>query len=244
MKPNAEAASEAIAAIYQLRHRIKQGDREAVAALRDVALFAIAQLDTFATVPADHPELPEALREGAAAVQDVAADSLRWPVQWDSIKEIREPHLARVARLGIGTAAGIRLTGKARGFTYNEHTGFALDVFLQLEAIRKDSVRHVHPADLHPELDAPGVLTDEQRKRDWRNLAALLQPLDGTTRPKWTEAGVELCRDWCQGDWNRFPWTGCVARKAGTVTDDNGHERTTESAVRQKISDGLAKLIP
>ncbi len=245
MKTPAENLSSALDAIQGLHRRAKlEGDPEAVAALRDIALQSIAILDGLTTFAPGHPGTPAAIRAGVDAAHEVAKQSERWPAALDAIQEIRKAALIRWERLEVGTATGINLKGKARGFSYDEQTGFAHDVFQELDGIRRNPANHFHPADAHPELAATGVLTAEQSKRSWRNLAAMLGPLSKDTRPAWSDAGRELCRDWCMGEWNRFPWPGCVVGKAGTVTDENGHERSVESAVRDKIFEGLGKLIP
>lgn len=212
-------------AVYELRQLARNGDAQAVAAIRDIALHALAVLDAIDTL-------------------DAPKHSRRWPVALDAVKEIRDSDLARFDKLEVGSLIGLRLEGKRRGFSYDEHTGFADDLFQQLDTIRRNPARHVHPADAHPELAAPGVLTDGQLKRDWRNLAALLEPLTKDTLPAWTSAALELCREYAMGDWNRFPWPDCVMGKAGKDTDGNGSERSVESAVRGKISQGLSMLIP
>ena len=211
-------------AVHELRILARNGDAQAVAAIRNIALHTLAVLQAIDTL-------------------DVPKHSRRWPVALDAVKEIRDSDLARFDSLEVGSLLGIRLEGKKRGFDYDEHTGFADDLFQQLDTIRRNPARHLHPADEHPELAAPGVLTESQLKRDWRNLAALLEPLTKETLPAWTSAALELCREDCMGDWSRFPWPDCVMGKAGKDTDGNGSFRSTESAVRGKISEGLAMLI-
>jgi hypothetical protein len=239
-----EHSTAALAAVQALHRLAKlEADPEAIEALRDIALRAIGVLDLLTTAPADHPDTPERIRPGITAAREIAKQSARWPVALDAVKEIREDSLARWQKLEVGSAIGIRLAGKNRGFSYDEQTGFALDVFRELEAIRKNPARHLHPADAHPELAAPGRLSDEQLKRDWRNLAALLEPLTKETLPDWTTAGIERCREDCHGDWQNFPWPDCVMGKTGKDTDGNGSLRSAESAIRGKILDGLKALI-
>ena len=221
---NPSPQQSALQSIHELRQLARAGNAEAVAAIRDIALHAIAVLEVI-------------------DLGDVPKQSARWPAAYDAILEIRKSNLARVDKLEVGSAIGIRLAGKKRGFTYDEQTGFVLGVFRELEAIRLNSSRHVHPADLHPELSTPGVLTEEQLKRDWRNLAALLPPLSIGNVEEWTAAGMELCRDDCQGNWQSFTWPACVMGKAGKDTDGNGSPRATESAILGKLKDGLKKLI-
>lgn len=211
-------------AVHELRCLARDGNAEAVAAIRDIALHAIAVLEVI-------------------DLGDVPKQSARWPAAYDAILEIRKSNLARVEKLEVGSAIGIRLAGKKRGFTYDEQTGFALDVFRELEAIRLNSSRHIHPADLHPELSTPGVLTEEQLKRDWRNLAAILPELSKASLPLWTAAAVELCREYCMNDWRSFPWPDCVMGKAGKDPSGDGTLRTEESAILGKVSDGLKALI-
>jgi len=217
-----QQAAIASQAVHELRKLAHEGHREAVVALRDVALYAIALLDDL-------------------ELGDAAKQSTRWPVVWDAILEKRKADIERVEALEIGSGLGIRLEGK-RVFSYNAQTGFALDVFRELEAIRTNPTRHFHPADEHPELAAPGVLTAEQSKRTWRNLAAALEPLSKDSLPAWADAGREFYRDECQDDWSRFPWPDCVKGKIGSITDVNGNECGGAKAVRDKIEEGLKKL--
>ena len=246
----AEHTAAAVAAVQALHRLAKlEGDPEAIEALRDIALRAIGILDLLTTANAEHPDTPERIRPSVAAAHEIAKHSSRWPVAWDAIQEIRESTLGKIAkdgegqvsRLGIGSAIGIRLEGK-RGFSPHEQTGFALDVFNELEAIRKAPARHLHAADEHPELAAPGILNAEQSKRTWRNLAAVLPPLSKESVSVWADAGRELSREWCEGDWSRFPWPDCVKGKIGTVTDENGNECGGAKAVRDKIAEGLKNL--
>lgn len=218
-----QQAAIASQALHELRKLAREGHTEAVEALRDVALHAIALLDD--------------LELGVAAKQ-----STRWPVVWDAILEKRNADLDRAERLEIGSGLGIRLKGRGRGFSFNEQTGFALDVFQKLEAIRTKTTKHFHPADEHPELAAPGVLTAEQAKRTWRNLAAVLPPLTKDSLEDWVTAGVELCRDDCEGDFDAFSWPSCIMAKVGEDTDGNGTYRTAESAVIGRLKLGLRML--
>jgi hypothetical protein len=217
-----QQAAIASQAVHELRKLAHEGHREAVVALRDIALYAIALLDDL-------------------ELGDAAKQSTRWPVVWDAILEKRKADIERVEALEIGSGLGIRLEGK-RVFSYNAQTGFALDVFRELEAIRKNPTRHFHPADEHPELAAPGVLTAEQSKRTWRNLAAVLPPLTKDSLDVWLAAGVELCRDDCGGDFDAFSWPSCILAKIGADSDGNGTFRTAESAVIEKLRRGLQAL--
>ncbi len=234
---------ELIRAIEAMHRRATHGDVESVAILRDAALTAIDALEEY-SIPDAFPDLPEGFRKAAQAARELAKNSPRWPTVWHAPGEVRKRHFGQLEKMDIGKNLGFRLDGKKRGFSYSEHTGFAYGLFLRLEKIRRLPARHVHAADAHPELAAPGVLTDAQLQRSGANLAALLEPLAKETLPAWTTAALELCREDCQGDWHRFPWPGCVRGKAGKVTDENGSERSVESAVRGKISQGLAMLIP
>jgi hypothetical protein len=245
MKTNAENLAAALAAIHGLRRpAMFDGNLEAIAAIRDIAIHATCILDDLTAAPVGHPDIPEAIRAGVDAAHEVARESPSWPVRLDTVQEIRAGQLRRFDKLEVGGGLGIRLEGKRRGFSYDEQTGFAHNLFQELEAIRRDPGKHLHAADIHPELAVPGVLTDEQSKRDWRNLAALLLPLSQGSLKDWEKAGLELCRDDCMGDWSRFPWPDCIEGKAAKDTDGNGTLRTTESAVKGKISDGLKNLIP
>ena len=229
--------------LSRLRERALRGEVQAVEELRDLANQAAAMLAHLTDVPEGHPDIPEPIRAGVAAAHNVAKQSRRWPVALNAGKEMREEDLRRVRKVEVGRLLGIRISGKGRGFDYNQQTGFADDIFQELEAIRLNPTLHLHPADAHPELDAEGVLTPEQSKRDWRNLAALLPPLSKQSIDEWVAAGVELCRGWCRDDWHRFPWPECVKGKVSKDTDGNGSLRKAESAVRGKIRDGLKTLI-
>jgi hypothetical protein len=226
-------------AIHRLRCLANAGDREAIAAIRDVALFAVCILDNLTDNHAGDPDIPEPMREAVAAAHALAKESPRWPVALDAVKEIREGTLARWHRLDVGSATGIRLSGK-RGFHPHEQTGFALDVFRHLDAIRRNPEGHRHIADIHPELaDVPGL-----PPQTWQNLAAMLPPLEKSSITAWADAGRELCREWCENDWSRFPWPDCAQVKAASLTDENGNETGFPSAVREKIRQGFEKLIP
>jgi hypothetical protein len=218
-----QQAAIASQAVHELRKLAHEGHREAVVALRDVALHAIALLDDL-------------------ELGDAAKQSTSWPVVWAAIFEKRKVDFDRAESLEIGSGLGIRLKGKGRGFYYNEQTGFALDVFREMESIRTNPRRHFHPADEHPELAAPGVLTVEQSKRTWRNLSAVLPPLTTDSLEDWVTAGMELCRDDCEGDFDAFPWPSCIMAKVGEDTDGNGTYRTAESAVIGRLKLGLRML--
>ena len=227
----------------ELQEQALMGDHEAIAEIRDLALRAICVLDSLTGTPAGHPEIPEELRAGVAAAHDVAKHSPRWPVALNSVKEIREADLAQWHRLEAGSKLGIRLTGKNRKFSYGEQTGFALNVFNELEAIRKTPERHRHLVDIDPVFATPGFLTDEQLNRSWQNLAAVLAPLAKDSLSAWVAAGTQYCREQCDGDWSRFPWPDCVQSKVGKDSDGNGSLRTTESAIAEKLTAGLKNLI-
>ena len=229
--------------LYQLGTLADKGDIQAIKDLRDLANDAAYLLTLLTDFPVGHPGIPESQREGVAAAHEVAKHSRRWPVALNAVKEMREEDLRRFQKLEVGSLLGIRLNGKGRGFDYNQQTGFADDIFQDLEAIRLNPTLHLHPADVHPELDAEGVLTPEQSKRDWKNLAALLPPISNRSLDEWVEAGLQMCRENCNGDWHNFPWPECVKGKAGKDTDGNGSLRNAESAVRGKIRDGLKTLI-
>ncbi len=239
-----EHTDAALAAVQALHRLAKlEGNPEAIEGLRDIALRAIDILDLLTDAPADHPGIPERIRPGVAAAHEIAKQSRRWPVALDAVKEIREASLARLEKIEVGSAIGIQLVRKNRGVSYNQQAGFALDVILQLEAIRKNPAEHIHIADLNTDFNAPGILTEEQSKRTWRNLAALLLPFTEDTAEQWLAAGVELCLDDCQDDWEAFPWPACVMDKVGKDTDGNGTIRTAKSAVLEKLKAGFKKWL-
>jgi hypothetical protein len=234
--------------LNELRRQALTGDTQAIEAIRDHALQAIGILNTLTYPPAGHPDIPDAHRAGVAAAHQVARQSLRWPVSLAAIDLERKQDLARFAALEVGTTAGIRLKenpkgGAPRKFNYNTPTGFALDIFGELDAIRQNPLGHVHIADRHPDIAASGLLPKKLAKRSWRNLAALLEPLSRNSVKRWQAAGVELCREWCGGDWENFPWPACVWPRVGRMIDENGGISTAKSAVTEKILSGLNSLI-
>jgi hypothetical protein len=268
-------ATQAVQSLTGAAHR---GDREAIEALRDVALHAIAALESLTSAPAGHPDIPEPIRAGVAAAQDVAARSLQWPVRWDAIQEIRESHLGKVSKdaigrvggRGIGTKSGIRVNKKSgqkkpRDFGPHGISGFGLDVWQELESARVDPNRRPHIADIHHELAAPGVLTAEQLRRDWKELSAMLEPLAVDTLEAWVDAGAKLCEAWAEEwdmdehptiptlqrmtktpHWNRFPWINPIRRKAGERQETlDGHTtaRGIRASIRGKIRESLTSLL-
>lgn len=252
--------------LTELRARARTGDTQAIEAIRDLALHAIGILKIFTDYIPGHPDIPEADRAGSAAAHEVARQSLRWPAALSAIDVERKRDLARFDALKVGSMAGIRLRenpkgGHQREFRYTSPTGFALDIRDELEAIRRNPRGHFHIADISPEsaaviaataaavaaavaaADDLIALSRAQSKRTWQNLAALLEPLSRESVKSWQAAGMELCREWCEDNWESFPWPDCVLSKAGKVIDANGGTRSTESSVFGKILEGLNSLI-
>jgi hypothetical protein len=282
--------------LAELRARARNGDTQAIEAIRDLALQAIGILEIFTCAPPGHPEIPEAIRAGVAAAHEVAARSFSWPVAWHAIQEIREPQLGvvkkdkdldgtgAVGRLGIGGKLGIRVDKKhgqkkPRNFSRHSQTGLALDVWMELEAERTNPSRSPHIADTCPDVaaaiarhaaavtaDDPEageliVLSKKKLKRDWKQLAAMLEPLSLETLDSWVVAGVELCRHWSGNltpetpfpgvtsfrmveAWDSFPWGDAVRSKATEAQVLTSKLRGTKSAVQTKIRTGLMSLIP
>jgi hypothetical protein len=226
----------------------RQGDPEAVKALRDIGLKAASILGNLTIFP-DTDETPEVFRDGAAVAKQVAKESSEWPVAYHAISEIRKDALAQTAGLNVGILLGVRLPGKAREFSYNSQTGFALDIFLRLEEVRLNPASHFHITKAFPDL----LKDDALPEYTWQNLAAELLPLSTDSLPLWIAAGVELCRDECQDDWDTFPWPEIVKNRLTTNrkkapekqkgADGQGNERSCKSAVRDKIQEGLKLLI-
>lgn len=237
-------------AVYQLRALARSGDTEAVIALRDLALKSADILSDLAGVPTGHPSIPESMRPGVSAAHHVVAGSQRWPAALSAVEEIRKGEVEAWNRLGVGSAIGIRLEGSRRRMEWQHATGFALDIFHELDAIRQAPGPHHHPADVFPELDGEEMMTKEQARRSWSNLAAKLPPLTKDSLTEWTTAGLALCREWCTDphgvvDWNSFPWPEFITEKAASTKDkDNGHLCGIESAIREKIRQGFEKLLP
>lgn len=209
--------------ISALRKKALAGDHEAIAALRDLALQVIATLDSLTSVPAGHPEIPEDIRAGVDAAHEVAKRSLRWPVAWDAIQEIREPHLGkvlkdkkqdgtgRIGKMGIGSKVGIRVdkrpgAGRPRDFGPHGISGFGLNVWQELETERTSPNREPHIADKQPKPISPkgenwtwgDVLSESQLVRRWEQLAAILPPLAADTLESWVNAGTKLCESWTE----------------------------------------------
>jgi hypothetical protein len=254
-------------AIHQLRCLALVGDPEAIAAIRDVALYACNTLQNL-ILNATNSDLPDNHIEAGKNALQLAKRSTRWPVAYDSIQEIRDADFSKLETLEIGSAIGIRLIGK-RGMSYAEQTGFALDVFSELDAIRRHPEEHRHITTDFPKLASRGALTPAQNHRTWRHLAAELAPLAKDSLSAWILAGMEYCRDLCRNkpepcqwghrtgkngleiipedmavDWSKFPWPATLTSKVGIDPSGDGWIRTEESAIRQKISEGLKALIP
>jgi hypothetical protein len=190
-------------------------------------------------------EVPEALRPGVDGVHEILAESVSWPIDISPFHESPKNRERRINLLKIGRDSPIKKSDGRGGAKrhYGSQAGFALDIFGELESIRKNASRHLHPADVHQELNEPGVLLEEQKKRSWKNLAALLTPFEKDTLEEWAAVSLEYCRDICGGNWEAFPWPSFILEKAGKDPSGDGSLRTTESAIRGKIKDGLKSLI-
>jgi hypothetical protein len=184
-------------------------------------------------------------RDGAtaAAVRELAGYSLAWPVSLSSFDVERKRDMEKYNALAVGSKEDMRKSEKAgspRVFDYQSQTGFARDIKIRLEEARTDPRNDKHVADIFPELKG---LTEEQSKRSWKQLAAMLPAFSKESLPKWVEAGVELCRDDCMGDWSRFPWPDCVKGKVGkSKSKYDASVGQAEAIVREKLLEGLLKL--
>lgn len=254
-----------IQAIHELRCLANTGDIEAIAAIRDVALYAIRVLQNL-TLHASTPDLPDNYVEAGKNALQLAKESRFWPMAWDAIQEPREADLVRIKTLEIGRDLGIRLDrkpgpGRPRDFSSHGQTGVALDVWQSLEAIRKNPSGHLHHADIHPEL-VPFLL-EKQLRRNGKNLAALLEPLSESSLPAWVAAGVEHCRDECSNsvftpdlhdpavmrmdmleNWENFPFGDCVKTRARSQYGESKKPLGTEKSVENKLRAGLTSLLP
>jgi|GEM_PF-6189756 len=278
MKTSQDLKAEALNAILGLSTPAKlDGNPEAIAALRDIALRAIGILDNLTCHTPGHPDTPEAIRLAVDTAHEVAARSFNWPVSWNAIQEIREPHLGkihkdkktdgtgRVGKLRIGRKLGIRTDGNARGRPreFDGLSGFGLDVWQELEAERVNPRRQAHAADIHPELAAPGVLTDDYLRRDWKQLAALLEPLSSDSLETWVAAGAKLCESWTEEwrlenhptipdlpkirkipRWNRFPWIESIKSKATETQQGTRGLRGAKATIPGKIRSALKSILP
>lgn len=232
-------------AIFKIRQAAKYGDAEAVKALRDLALKAVDDLTRLTEGPHDLDHLPLGIREGAKLARHLARHSHRWPCALDSLTERRRKQLEAWNQLEVGSAIALRREGKNRGLDYEQVTGFALDLFMRLEAVRTENkpCDH-HLTDIFPGEIAPENLTEKQREKSWQNLAVNLPPLSKESLSQWTEAAMRICHDDSEGDLANFDFPKILTVKAGRMTDENGHLRTIESALKEKISHGLKSLIP
>ena len=205
-------------AISELRNLAEVGNAEAVEALRNIALQAIAALE-------------------AVNLHNVQHHSRRWPVVLDAMKEIRDAELYRFSKLEVGSKLGVRLTGKGRGFSYDEQTGFVDDCITQILAVRENCDRHISYAERHPEMD-----------RDWRDKAVILPELTMESWKDWREVVFELLRHTFMNDLSMIT-SRCVINKIGSNKNGKnniGKEGPTslESAILDRIELGLKKLIP
>jgi hypothetical protein len=248
-------------ALSQIGRIAKSGDLDALAALRDLACKAADMLANLTDPPHDHPDTPASIREGSKKAKELARDSRRWPCALDALAEKRKNQLAKWDALEVGGAIGIRLSGKNRGFDYWQKAGFALDLFERLEAERKNpDPWHADIFEAFPSIEKD-LLAEFQESRkcwiiekekgleelrkvpSWQTYAAKLPPLSMESLKQWTEAGLEICRADCEGNFDNFEFPKAITCKAGRKTEENGHLRTIESAIREKISEGLKALI-
>lgn len=201
-------------AVTALRKLAEAGNHEAVAAIRDIALNAIHALESI-------------------DLGDVPKQSRRWPVVWNAIEEIRRKDFARFEDLEIGNAIGIRTAGKNRGFKPEQPAGLAEELFRWIEPVRLRGAGILDYLKRHPEA-VP----------NWRDRAALLQPLSCESLPAWADLALEVFIEWRMDDLTETPLPAGAQSKVGRDTDGNGSLRTPESAIRDKISEGLKLLIP
>lgn len=230
----------------------RQGDPEAVKALRDIGLKAASILRNLTIYP-DTDETPAVFRDGVAVAKQVAGESAEWPATYHAISEIRKKVQSQTDNLGVGSSLSMRIVGTARGFNYNSQTGFAYDLFNRIEEVRLNPDDHFHITKNHPELVEDGILTESQMRFTWQNLAAMLPLLSLDSLDLWVAACIELCREDCEGIWEDFPWSECVISRLITNkkkaleeqkgADGSGNEKSTKIAVNEKISEGLKSLI-
>ena len=237
-----KSAMQSLHFLRQLASR--QGDPEAVKALRDIGLKA-ADILTSITTHSDTDETPAVFRNGVTIAKQVANESLRWPIAYDAISEIRKKARSQTDNLGVGSSLSMRIVGTARGFNYNSQTGFAYDLFNRIEEVRLNPDDHFHITKNHPEWLEDGVLTESQMRSTWQKIAADLPPLSIESHERWFDACMMLCGEDCEGDWEDFPWPKCVTSKQDAKPKDgDGSRRWMHRLVIDEISKGLKMLIP
>lgn len=133
-----EPARRSIQPLIGPAHR---GDSEAIAALRDIALQAIAALNSLTFAPPNHPGIPESIRGGVAAAHDLAKQSHHWPVIIPALEDGRDKIVAsRIpSTLGESLPYPVKIVGKdkPRCSDNSSRLGFTFGVFLALEKAKQ-----------------------------------------------------------------------------------------------------------
>ncbi len=229
MNPYTETA---LAAVRSLRYAATRGDAEAVAGLVAIGNTAAGHLAALASHPEGYP--------GRIATDTVAATAESWPVACPAIEELRLSNISTIPQsLGSGLPFRIKKgRTKPRGFG-GGRSGFAKDAFDDIELVRLAAT-----PELRDSLLACWHTLNDSQKTDWRNLSAILPPLDGTekTLGLWKNAGVRWAEWCCSGQWKTFPWPDEVMRRAKQET--NTRERGIETAVKEILGLGFASIAP
>lgn len=218
-------------AIDILANAAAQGDHEAAAELLKIAIQAAEHLRVLASDPIDTP--------GRQAIDGVATNAGCWPIICPAIEDVRVGCLKNVPT-SLGAAAPIRIKKgktKPREFSYNETSGFALDVFTKLDAERRSASDSYRKS-----LIENWKFFTEEQQTDWTKLAAILPPLDTSAKTieLWQIAGVAWAENICQGQWKRFPWPRCVKVRAEQET--NSRKRGIEIVIREFLGKGLKSI--
>jgi hypothetical protein len=230
MSTHTEAA---LGAIRSLRYAATRGDAEAVAALVTIGNSAAGHLAALASHPEGYP--------GRIAADTVAGRAESWPVSCPAIEELRLSNISTIPQ-SLGSNLPFRVKKgktKPRGFGGGSQNDFAMTAFDDIERVRLAAAPELRDA----MLACWHTLNDSQ-KADWRNLSAILPPLDGTkkTLELWKNAGVRWAEWCCSGQWKAFPWIDEVMIRAEQRT--NTRKRGIETAVKEILGKGFASIAP
>lgn len=230
MKTAADYATQAIEGVRGLRYLAARGDAEAAGALLTLATEAAGHLDALMSRPTGHP---------VRTILDLLAGSAEsWPLNIPAVEELRPMAPSKIP-LTLGTCLPYRAqkgATKLRDFQKGP-SGFALDVFRDLDEIRKKASDSDRGA-----LQGIWHLLSESMKNEWRQLAVLLPALDASPKAikAWKEAGTRWADDQCHGQWKAFPWPNEVVTRANQKT--NSRKRGIETAVKEYLGKGFKSI--